>query len=394
MPAAWCVVALVVGVVLPALDIGLSDDLSFIFQGGPAGARDLLGTIATAMISVTGLVFSITMVTLQLASSQFTPRVLGTFLSSRTVQNTLGVFVATFVFALTVSRSVRGGDGAEAFVPQLSVSVAFGLVLASVGFFLAFIHHITTSIQVTQVISSVGERTAALLDRMYPDAVDGDDLAAGPGWSPDPGMPRRAVASARHGVVTWVDQKALVRWAAEHDVVVTVDRAVGEFVTEGQTVVRVWGVCDLPDEELEALYDHLGLGSDRLMTQDVAFGFRQLVDIAERALSPGINDPTTAEQCIDEIHRLLRRLVGRASPSPFIADRDGAVRLVHSPQAVAELVAMPVRELAHYGAQSVRIIPRLREMLQDLLVASAPRYRTAVTGHLDELDAAERNSNG
>ena len=146
VPAACAVSAVALGLALPLLDEGLQTELPYVFQGGPSGARNLLGTIATGMISMTGLVFSITMVVLQLASSQFTPRVLGSFLESRITQATLGVFTASFVFALTVTRSVRGDYGETGtFVPQVSVTAAFVLVLASVGCFLAFIHHITSS---------------------------------------------------------------------------------------------------------------------------------------------------------------------------------------------------------------------------------------------------------
>lgn len=162
VPVACVVAALVLGVVLPIAEEGFDAELPYVFQGGPSGARGLLGNIATGMISMTGLVFSITMVILQLASSQFSPRVLGNFLGSRITQATFGVFTATFVYALTVTRYVRGDYGeTSAFVPQVSVTLAFLLVVACVGCFLAFIHHITTSIQVSKVISGIGDRTSS-----------------------------------------------------------------------------------------------------------------------------------------------------------------------------------------------------------------------------------------
>ena len=157
VPLALATTSIALGLGLPMLDEAAWRGIPVLFQGGPDGARSLLGTIASAMISVTGLVFSITMVVLQLASSQFTPRVLGTFLDSRITQVTLGVFTGTFLYALTVLRSVRGAsEGIEEFVPQLATSVAFAGVVASVGCFLAFIHHITQSVRVDHVITTGG----------------------------------------------------------------------------------------------------------------------------------------------------------------------------------------------------------------------------------------------
>lgn len=394
IPAACCVAAVAAGVGLPLVDEQLSTSLPYVFQGGPDGARSLLGTIASAMISVTGLVFSITMVILQLASSQYTPRVLGAFLQSRITQATLGVFIATFVFALTVIRYVRGGNETVQFVPQTSVTVAFLMVLASVGFFLAFTHFITTSIQVSRVVSNIGDRTLKAADRMYPEPAGDGALGAGPTWSPAPGTPRVALRAPHHGVVTHFDHAALVAWAQERDVVVTIDRPVGEFLTEGQEVLRVWGTDEVSPEDGEALYDYVGLGSERELRQDVAFGIRQLVDIAERALSPGINDPTTATQVVDEIHRVLRRLVQRASPSPFIADGDGTVRVVHEPQSVDFLIDLAVREIALYGEGGIQVPKRLRRMLEDLLSVAAPRYVPALEAQLSAMPEPARVGGG
>ena len=169
------------------------------------------------MISVTGLVFSITMVVMQLASSQFTPRLLGSFLGSRVVQVTLGVFTASFVFALMVLRDVRAGD--SPFVPRLSVTLAFALVLASVGLFLAFIHHITDSIQVTEVVDRVAVSTVRSLERGS-DAEWDDTSAVPPSWSQQPGPSVRVTTGERHGVVQRIHYSRLVECAERAGVVV------------------------------------------------------------------------------------------------------------------------------------------------------------------------------
>ena len=386
LPAACVLAAIALGIALPHLEEEVLDqDLAFVFQGGPDGAREVLGTVSSSMISVTGLVFSITMVVLQLASSQFSPRVLNGFLQSRLVQGTLGIFLGTFVFALTVTRYVRGGNETTQFVPQISVTLAFLLVLACVGFFLAFIHHITTTIQVSNVISRIGHGTVELALRMYPVRADEATAAFAPTWSPGTDTPRVATLAPRHGVLTHVNYAGLVRWAVDRDVVVTLDRSVGQFLVEGQHLLRVWGVEHLSEDERRRVYREIGLASQREMRQDVAFGIRQLVDIAARALSPGINDPTTAVQCLDELHRILRSLVQQASPSPYIVDDLGQVRVVHQPQAVSDLIDLAVMEIAHFGKDTLQVPARLRRMLEDLLAVTAERYRSELVALLESL---------
>ncbi|PZP14982.1 MAG: DUF2254 domain-containing protein [Brachybacterium faecium] len=377
IPVACSLAAVLVGVGLPLLEETLDVDIPYVFQGGPEGARGLLGTIATGMISMTGLVFSITMVILQLASSQFTPRVLGGFLESRITQVTLGVFIASFVFALTVTRSVRGDYGdTSVFVPKTSVTLAFLLVLASVGCFLAFIHHITTSIQVSHVISRIGDRSLRLAKKLYPGGGEDEVTGTGPTWSPDPGTPRVAVSTDdRHGIITQVDYERLVELASGLDVVVLIDREVGQFLAEGQHLFRVWGTAELSEEDCARLWSAITLAHEREMRQDVGFGIRQLVDIADRALSSGINDPTTAVQVIDELHRVLRHLVRRESPSPYIADEDGRVRVVHRPQSIEGHLSLAVDEISHYGADTPQVPRRLRAMLEDLKDVARERYQ-------------------
>lgn len=381
LPLAIGIVAVAAGVLLPLVDGALSEHVPYVFQGGSDGARGLLSTIATAMISVTGLVFSITMVVLQLASSQFTPRVLGGFLSQRTTQVTLGIFIASFVFALTVLRSVRGG--ADGFVPQLSVTVAFLLVLASMGSFIAFIHHITVSIQVSTVISGIGDRAVALVDELYPDAAPVAEAT----WSPALGTPHADVTSGGdHGAVTEIDVDVLVSLARELGVVVVAEVQVGDFVTEEMTVVTVWGSGDLADRARARVRGAVLLETQRTMRQDPGFGIRQLVDIAERALSPGVNDPTTAVQAVDELHRILRVLVTRRTPSRYASDEDGAVRVVLRPQAVGDLVNLATEEVLHYGRDSVQVPRRVEAMVDDLLTVALPDHRAALARVRERMD--------
>ncbi|GAA1134116.1 DUF2254 family protein [Citricoccus alkalitolerans] len=201
--------------------------------------------------------------------------------------------------------------------------------------------------------------------------------------------PRSCLCRPRHGAITHVDYSGLVRWAARHDVVVSVDRSVGEFLVEGQDLLTLWGTSELGADESQKVYRFVGVGPQRVTRQDVAFGIRQLVDIIDRALSPVVNDPTTALPCLQELHRVLRHLVQQASPSPYIADDQGQVRVVHHPQSVSDLVQLAVREPAHYGQDSLRMVPGLRAMLEDLQQVTANRYRNTIERLLLTLPGAD-----
>lgn len=382
LPLFIVVVATAAGLLLPLLDSALGDHLPYVFPGGPDGARSILGTIAGAMISVTGLVFSITMVVVQLASSQFTPRVLGDFLTNRITQITLGIFTASFTYSLAVLRSVRGQSGeTSAFVPQISVTVAFLLVLASVGLFLAFIHHTTSSIQVGSIVSHLGETTDAVVQRYFSDATESVAVRADEVEWTATGSPQLELATTEHGHVVEIDHRALVSWAEEHDCVVELLHPVGAFVVEGSPAVRVWG-GRASEEAAGPVREAVVVEQDRSHHQDPAFGIRKLVDIAERALSPGINDPTTAVQVIDELHRVCRTLVQRFD-LPRVVSHDGAVRLVHRPQEIGDLLDLSAEEILHYGNESLQVPRRIIAMIADL-------RQVTRSEHVEHLDRWER----
>ena len=374
VPLACALAAAGLGLGLAALDRSLRTSLAlpFLFAGGPEGARALLSAIITSMISFTGLVFSITIVVLQLTSSQFSPRVLRTFLRDRFNQVALGVFVATFVYGLVVLRSVRGTAQVDPFVPQVSVTTSFAFVLASVVVFLGYIHHITQMIRAATIIDTIGRETAALIDRRHP-----ADAAARP--APVlPGGPVRRIPAARAGVVQVVDDAALLRLADASGTTVVVLRAVGEFVAEGAPLIAVHGDAADQGPDADRLRRAVQLGTERSMDQDVGFGLRQLVDIAERALSPGINDPTTAVQAVDQLHDLLRRLATRSLP-PRTRTTDGGRLGVVVPQATFEdHLGLACEEVHRWAADADRVRRRLAVMLLDLADAARPEHRPAV----------------
>lgn len=374
VPALWCVLALLAGIFLPEVDEALAQYVPLLFQAGTDGARTFLSTIAGAMISLTGLVFSITIVVLQLASSQFSPRVLRTFLDQRVPQVTLGVFAASFIYSLTVLRSVSASsDSGQASVPQIAVTVSFLLVLASVGMFLAFIHHITQAISVDTIIDTVGKEVMTLLERSAQSrtAAQGDDPA------PLPALGVTTLVDAdSSGYLTYLDQPALVALAAEHDVRLTVLHPLGTYLVKGTPVVTVHGGADHTEVDwAQAVGSHSGVTWRRTMEQDLTFGLRQLVDIAERALSPGINDPTTAVQVLNELQIVLTTMAQDEDSYPVHHDADGTARLITSEWSFEQFLGLCIDEIAHWGSSSLQIPLRLDQLLATVAVVATEPHR-------------------
>ena len=376
VPSAFVLGALLLSLVTLWLDEHVIEDLPGGFSGGPDNARDVLSTISSSMITFTALVFSITIVVLQLTSSQFSPRVLRTFLRDRSTQVSLGVFVATFAYSLLVLRAVRSDE--DVFVPALSVALAFVLVLVSLAVFVHYIHHIAQSIQVSSIIAAVAAETRETIERMYPPGAS-VVAAAKPA-----GAPTSVVRSDRTpGVILGYDDDRLIALATANDCTLVMVPAVGDFVPEGATLFQIHGTCAAGDEEIAAC---VALGRERTMHQDVAFGFRQLVDIAERALSPAINDPTTAVQCLDHIHDFLRRLAARGFPSGCYVDEQGVLRLAVVSATWEDYVSLAFDEVRQYGNESVQVARRLRATLEDLLGFAPPERRAPLLRELRLLD--------
>ncbi|MGH9271853.1 MAG: DUF2254 domain-containing protein [Ilumatobacteraceae bacterium] len=377
IPAACALLAGLGALGLIRVDEGLQrGGFDLAFTGGPDSSRSLLSTIAASMLTLAALVFSITIVVLQLASSQFSPRALDTFLNDRLSQVTLGTFLATFVFALVTLRDIRGQDGLVGrFIPGITISVAFGLAVVSVGMFVVYIHHIAQSIRLVNIVHRIAAETRETIERVHPTDADGQHGGSADGHLPLPSEVMndgRVLLAPRPGVVASVDTGRIVELAHQADAIVVVLPTVGEFVVAGAPLMRVSGIDEADDD----LLGTVELGRERSARQDVGYGFRQLVDIAERALSPGVNDPSTAVTCLDQIHDLLNRLVDRPAPSSLHRDEDGWLRAVVPVQHWDEHVALAIDEIRHWGAESEQVRRRLQAMVDDLLaVADRDRRR-------------------
>ena len=380
----WFVPTMIVGFAaamafgLVELDSRLdADDRRAGFTGGPGSARELLSTIASSTLTLTALVFSVSVIVLQLASGQFSPRVLRTFLRDQRNQATLGVFLGTFMYALLVLREIRGEDVAvDKFVPGVAVAFSFVLVVLSIGLFIQYIHNITRSIRVIEIIDRVSRETIDAIDVAHP-----RDASVAP--PPDVGPASATIGADDRGVVTSVDHDRLARRAQRCGVVLAVVPRPGEFVATGMPLVTVHG--DASGVDADAARDiraAIRLEKERDLNDDPAFGFRQLVDIAERALSPGVNDPTTASQCLDHLHDLLRHLADRPLPAQRVHARGDAIWVIAPRPTWDDYVALAFDEIRHWGADSIQVDQRVATILDDLAGVVADDRRLAIEARM------------
>lgn len=352
------------------------------FGGGPESARSFLSAIATSILSMTAVIFSVTMLVLQLASAQLSPRVMRSFLRDRRNQVVLALFIATFTYALLTLREVR-----EDFVPGITVWIAFLLVLVNIGAFIFFINHIAQSIRAGNVIDQVARETLVAIERLYPEAVGdpAEDPAAVVDLLDTP--PQRVLRwERRSGVISGIDADAILSLCERQTCTIALVPRVGDFIARDSIVANVWG--DSEDVDSQLLQRTIATGIERSMRQDAAFGLRQLVDIAERALSPGVNDPTTAVQVLDQLHDLLAVLMTRTFPTPYRYAQDGTLRLYLPRPDWDSYVSLAIREIREYGTDSSQVGDRLRLLLQDLLERAPETRRPALLRQMQQLDGA------
>lgn len=397
VPTAGVVIATLAGIGLPELEDALQERIptllsALLFGGGSDAAREVLGAIATSMITVTSLTFSLTVVTLQLASSQYTPRLLRTFTADRVVQNTLALFLATFVYALAVLRTVRNdGDDATAFVPRIAVTLGFLLAIASVLALVAFLSHLVRQIRIETMLDHVrsdARRTAELV--LEPRTGERRPL-------PAPSTPQDAtlIPAMSSGFLVGVDEEALMIAATEHGVVIELAGPVGATVTAGVPVAYYWSPTpqqsldgDRVDELGEAVTSALDIGFERTANQDIAYGLRQLTDVMVRALSPGINDPTTAVHGLSSCSAVLCHLVGYRMGRDTIADEDGNARLVLPRPGLPELLDLVCTQPQLYGGKDPLVLAAIVSMLSDLAwTTTVAEHRRAVGQRLRRVEA-------
>ncbi len=379
IPAVMILLAVALAVTLVEVDtrtgVQLTETFPRLLEMNPEGAGMILSIIATAMIGVAGVAFSITIVALSLASAQYTPRVLRNFMRDPANQIVLGVFVSVFVYCLIVLRTVR--NGAESFVPPLSVAAGIVLSIVGVGFLIFFIHHVASSIQASTILARIGRETVAVIDSLYPEKHAGEPEDSNEVEAMIQDHSWTEIPSAATGYIQNMDEDGLMAWAEQQQTMVRMKCGFGEFVIADQPVLAIAG-SKLPKEKCGAeLNAFIGVASFRTNEQDVAFGIRQLVDIALKALSPGLNDTTTAVTCLRYLGGILARVSRRKIPGA-VRRRQGAVRLIARPQAFPYLVDEALNQIRQEAKGNVAIHLALLETIAATFNSDLSHFRREV----------------
>src|SRR6266545_2840825 len=345
MPTVAVVVALAAGSGLSQVD--MSADNRLVFQGTADDARTLLIAIASTMATVIAVVLGLTVVALQLASTQFSPRILRNFLRDRINKIVLSIFVATFTFS---TAGLSAGQRVDTY-PRLAVSTALVLLFVSLVTLVVFVHHLAHSIQIDAIMVLIERTTVRVVTHDLP-AVEGESLPQAPVWAVE-------VPSYKSGYVQTVHPEQLIAAATEHDVTIAVTTMIGEYVIADAPLLRIWRSSPeqpAPDPAIVqgVLRYAVRIGRERTAEQDVAFGIRQLADIAVKALSPAINDPYTSIQCLEHLGVVLANLVRRPLGGQQVLDtagrfcRDDTCRAVvaHHVRLVLEAAETEIRQSA------------------------------------------------
>ncbi len=355
----------------------------------------MVSTLAGSMMTVLGVTFSMTLVALVLASSQYTSRVLRIFMRSWVTQTTLGVFAGTFTYCLIILRTIRN-DSVEEFIPGLAVFFAFVLALCSVGVLIFFIHHIASSIQASSLIASVARETYSAIDRLFPCEKE---QGAGEEKDEDEETLLRilnektwfAVPAKESGYIQSVDSDVLLRLARKKETILRMEHGIGDFVVQ-KTVLVSLALEEAPDKEtISAINEAYSISIHRTVDQDPAFGVRQIEDIAVKALSSGVNDTSTAVMCIDYLTAILAHLTGRKLP-PSRLCKDGELRVITIVPTFESLLADSFDQIRRNAAGNVAIMTCILSALANVAsLTDSQRHRVALYEQMQWLaELAER----
>ena len=353
--------------------------LSWIYTGTPDGARSVLSVIAGSMISVAGVTFSITMVTLSLASTQLGPRLLNNFMRDRGNQVVLGTFISIFTYCLLVLRSVRSTEDAT-FAPHFSLTVGMLLALISLGVLIYFFHHVSTMIQVPNVVANIGHEMEESIDQLFSDELGSiidehelrneDDIPSGFDDKSN------FIKSTKSGYLQAIDYEQLLEVTQKNDLLLKLLYRPGDFVAKDSDIIAVYPATKLSQAIQEDMLDTFLFGAGRLHVQDIEFFIDQLVEISLRALSPSINDPFTVIGCLDQFSNTLSIIAERTIPSGYQYDSDEQLRIIRKVLTFDEIINNAFSQIRRYGRYDVEVTIRLLEVIAIILArTSSARQR-------------------
>lgn len=381
---------------------GWMDGLPWLYAARPDGARQVLSAISGSMITVAGTVFSVTIAAVVYASGQYGPRLLSNFMSDRGNQVTLGTFIATFVYCLLILRTIRsageGGPGGG-FVPNLALLVGVALALCSIGVLIFFIHHVPRRLHINSVVEDVGDRLLAEIDSRFPRSIGAprpDDAGQGDAnrvpatfrldASEADGANRALIAASGTGYLQVVEDDILLGVARKHNLVLRLQYQPGDFVHAGRTLVEAWPPERCDQSTATAISRAFAVGSRRTALQDLRFLIDELVEIAGRALSRGVNDPFTAVTCLDWLGAGFSDLAGRELPSHLRSDDEGALRVIAHPVTFEGFMERGFGALAQYcAADMVASLGFIRALGEVALGCDDPGRLKLIASYVDKL---------
>jgi uncharacterized membrane protein len=360
----------------------------------PQVAQVILGGIASSIMTVVSIVFAILLMTLTLASMQFSPRIIVSFVRDRVTQWTLGVFLGTFCYCMAALPAAHSAP--KLFAPVTTVLGAMLLSVICVGWLLYFIHHISQAINVNQIVDRIASETVAVIDEMMPHRRRYPRLA-----TPEPidlSAWETTVLCETSGYIRYIDTRRLLATAKSHRVKILVLRRVGQFVPEGVPFLKIYKGERLPIEGTLQVRNAFDFGPSRTLQQDIEFGVLQLVDIALKAISPAVNDPSTAITCVDQLSRVLIRFASREPPTELLCDPPGVARVRMMWSSFARMLDSAFEQIRLYSQTDVAVSLRMLRALGDIAVttpdpedrrALADRGRRIVEGCAEKLGEQE-----
>lgn len=368
IPALMAVLAILLSQLAIQLDEYAGPELvqstSFLYVDSPEGAREILSTIASSMITTAGVVFSITMVVFSLSAQKYGSFVLENYMRDRHNQIVLGTFTATFIYCLLVLRTVQGTDSLS-FVPHLAVLTGVLLALAGVAVLIYFIHHVSEMIKSFNVVSRAADDLMNSIDDLFPEQLGYGSSQLDLDSLPDVNLLNlfeehgQPIQLHQSGYLQLVDEDRLMKVTCEHDITFQVYFRPGDFVVQDWIFGRVRPSERIDDTVLQEMGNSFIIGSKRTYAQDIRFHFTRLVEIAVRALSPGINDPYTAMLCIDRLGQAIFYLGNRHLPSCYRYDDDEQLRLVMPPIIFEEILYLAFEQIRLYGNHNPEVMLHL-----------------------------------
>lgn len=318
-------------------------------------AHQLLSTIISSIINVISITFSLTMVVLTMAASQFGPQVLRNFMEDTATKFVLGTFVSTFLYCLLTLR-ILGSIDASAPVPFVTVALALLFTIFSVGVLVFFIHHISQSVQVDIIIKNLSEELLEAIEKLFPSKIgeSADDKPEAINWMPD-GEPV-VVTAPVGGYIQSISGDDMVSTAADHDCVIEVLAKPGDFVVPGGKLAYLHHDGELTPDEIEKLGRLFVIGARRTPIQDIQYTLEKISEIALRALSPGVNEPFVAIKCVDYLSLAMSTLTNREAPASRRSDKDGKLRVVVSPILFDSVLKEAFDPIVHYARSDYSVM--------------------------------------